>query len=352
MATAIENFQRTLLQPVSEPARGATQDSIERTAAARIQSRAEAAFTAYVEAKQPALDALPKGDVNARIAEMNRRNVEIAGDGSAQRWAEQDANDFRQIRSEVRREEVAITIAGNPSTAYKDALQRAAPDVAASVAAYDRENDRQVLNKEARKAHDLPPQSDRNVISADQAERNARAYLVQPRNKALLTHPELRPAYALEDSLRAEAAQARPISSDVARRVVATIRQVVAARIEGNQVLDANAATRTAVRYEVALASLQQAAQDKQLGRQSPPLASEHRRIVTERAEAAMQAGPGAAQGMLGARSVAISLATVDAPANQHPFLERVLAQVYEREQQRLAQRQAEPKDLGRGQER
>ena len=65
-----------------------------------------------------------------------------------------------------------------------------------------------------------------------------------------------------------------------------------------------------------------------------------------------MQAGPGAAQGMLGARSVAISLATVDAPANQHPFLERVLAQVYEREQQRLAQRQAEPKDLGRGQER
>ncbi|PLX76760.1 MAG: hypothetical protein C0607_03605 [Azoarcus sp.] len=117
-----------------------------------ISTRAELHEGAYLDAKRPDLQAFANSDVDARLAEMNRRDVEVITQESARQWAELDAADLRRIDDESRREEAALVMAGVMSARYKQALQEVAPDVAEKVAAYEHANQDGIADKEVRKA--------------------------------------------------------------------------------------------------------------------------------------------------------------------------------------------------------
>lgn len=111
-----------------------------------IEVRFQAHDEAYLAAKKPALDALPKtgsaeAQLSARLAEINKRDVEVVTPQVAARWADQDARDFVKLKTPERAEEAAMLMSDNArhSKNYADALQARSPEVASTVQRLDAE---------------------------------------------------------------------------------------------------------------------------------------------------------------------------------------------------------------------
>lgn len=119
-----------------------------------IERRAELHEAAYMQAKQPALDALPKEAGQAeRLAELRKRDVDVVPAETAQKWAEVDARDFRKLQEQGRQEDAAVTMAevARTNAAYRAAMAEKAPDVAERVQALDAANTAKVDAKDERK---------------------------------------------------------------------------------------------------------------------------------------------------------------------------------------------------------
>lgn len=149
---------RELAEQVAKAAAD-TQPKPEAETVRSIELRGELADAAYLRAKQPALDALPKqadGSValDDRLAELRKRDVEPVPAETARQWAEVDARDFRRLQEQPRQEDAAVAMAeaARTNAAYKAALNEKAPDVAERVAALDAVNDAKGASKDERKA--------------------------------------------------------------------------------------------------------------------------------------------------------------------------------------------------------
>lgn len=127
----------------------------ERRASIGIEARSIAYSNAVSAVKGDKLQAIPDGDITAKLAEMRQPETVLASDVSRQ-WAELDAREFAKLQSPERQEDAATAIAQNmrANPEYGAALQTAAPDIAATVKAYEAEDDRRVSLKETGKAMD------------------------------------------------------------------------------------------------------------------------------------------------------------------------------------------------------
>jgi hypothetical protein len=133
----------------------ADQKSIEtsdRAAQAAIVARNAQHEVAVDKVKTPELEGVE--GVNARLAITNRL-IEVNTPDEARQWAALDAADFRKIEDADRREETALLMAGIRSEYYQSGLKVAAPDVAEAVGNINRENDKRISDKEARKSADV-----------------------------------------------------------------------------------------------------------------------------------------------------------------------------------------------------
>ena len=128
----------------------------ERRASIGIEARNIAYSNAVSAVKADKLQAIPDGDITARLAEMRQPETVLASDVSRQ-WAELDAREFAKLESPERQEDAAAAIAQNmrSNPEYGAALQATAPDIAATVKAYEAEDDRRVALKETGKAMDF-----------------------------------------------------------------------------------------------------------------------------------------------------------------------------------------------------
>ncbi|MGY4831821.1 LPD7 domain-containing protein (plasmid) [Sphaerotilaceae bacterium SBD11-9] len=139
----------------------ATLDRSPKTDSARVEAmaaRANAYDSAYVEAKQPALDGLSReGDsyavLNRRLEELRKRDVEPISQKTADAWARVDAEDFKRLQHQPQVEDAAVVMAANmrDSKAYRAELTRRAPEVAQYVERLDAANTEKVVAKEDRK---------------------------------------------------------------------------------------------------------------------------------------------------------------------------------------------------------
>ena len=127
----------------------------ERRASIGIEARSIAYSNAVSAVKADKLEAIPEGDITAKLAEMRQPETVLASDVSRQ-WAELDAREFAKLQSPERQEDAATAIAQNmrANPEYGAALQATAPDIAATVKAYEAEDDRRVSLKETGKAMD------------------------------------------------------------------------------------------------------------------------------------------------------------------------------------------------------
>lgn len=127
----------------------------ERRASIGIEARSIAYSNAVSAVKADKLEAIPEGDITAKLAEMRQPETVLASDVSRQ-WAELDAREFAKLQSPERQEDAATAIAQNmrANPEYGAALQATAPDISATVKAYEAEDDRRVSLKETGKAMD------------------------------------------------------------------------------------------------------------------------------------------------------------------------------------------------------
>jgi len=123
-----------------------------------IAARANAYDAAYLAAKEPALNALPKeGDAQTqlgrRLAEMNKRDVEVVPAEVAARWAELDTHNFKQLKSQAHIEDAAAVMADNRrnNPDYDKSLKNKEPEVADEVERLDSDNAAKSNAKEIRK---------------------------------------------------------------------------------------------------------------------------------------------------------------------------------------------------------
>lgn len=152
------DFARELVERVAKDSAD-PQPKPEADIVRSIEQRAELAEAAYLRAKQPALDALPKQadgtvSVNDRLAELRKRDVEPVPPETARQWAEVDARDFRRLQELPRQEDAAVAMAETARTnaTYKATLAEKSADVAERVEALDAANTAKVVAKEERKA--------------------------------------------------------------------------------------------------------------------------------------------------------------------------------------------------------
>lgn len=144
---------RELAEQVAKAAADPTPKPEAETARA-IERRAELHEAAYLQAKQPALDAMPKEAGQAeRLAELRKRDVDVVPAETAQKWAEVDARDFRKLQEQGRQEDAAVTMAevARTNAAYRVAMAEKAPDVAERVQTLDAANTAKVEAKDDRK---------------------------------------------------------------------------------------------------------------------------------------------------------------------------------------------------------
>jgi hypothetical protein len=151
------DFARELAERVAKDAAD-PQPKPEAETVRGIEQRAALHESAYLAAKQPALDALPKeADGTARLAdrlaELRKRDVETVSPEVARQWAEVDARDFAKLQEPTKREDAAVAMAENArnSAAYSAALTVRAPEVAAEVEAIDKANSERSAAKDDRK---------------------------------------------------------------------------------------------------------------------------------------------------------------------------------------------------------
>lgn len=194
----------------------------ERRASIGIEARSIAYSNAVSAVKADKLQAIPDGDITAKLAEMRQPETVLASDVSRQ-WAELDAREFAKLQTPERQEDAATAIAQNmrANPEYGAALQTAAPDIAQTVKAYEAEDDRRVSLKETGKAMDWQ-------VMAAAAGRDADVFEVPQRDytadRAESATPKT-PAEALQSihdralDLQSEGLDIEDLTPDVAARL-------------------------------------------------------------------------------------------------------------------------------------
>ncbi len=166
------DFARELAERVAKDAAD-PQPKPEAEAVRGIEQRAALHESAYLQAKQPALDALPKDADMAdrltdRLAELRKRDVEVASPEVSRQWAEVDARDFARLQEATRQEDAAVAIAENArnNAAYKAALAEKAPEVAERVEAIDKADQQRQADKDTRKAAEFESMQAEKIAEA------------------------------------------------------------------------------------------------------------------------------------------------------------------------------------------
>ena len=194
----------------------------ERRASIGIEARSIAYSNAVSAVKADKLEAIPEGDITAKLAEMRQPETVLASDVSRQ-WAELDAREFAKLQSPERQEDAATAIAQNmrANPEYGAALQATAPDITATVKAYEAEDDRRVSLKETGKAMDYEAMAAAAGRDADVFELPRRDYTA---DRAELTTPKT-PAEALQAihdralDVHSEGLDIEDLTPDVAARL-------------------------------------------------------------------------------------------------------------------------------------
>ena len=135
--------------------------NLETAASQRIEARNIAYANAVAVAKHEKLDALPQGNIAARLEEMRKPEPGVANPELSKQWADIDAADFRKLQQPERRENTATLIATNAmsNAEYKAALITNSPDVFKEVSALEASNEEKTALKEIGKELDAQKMS-------------------------------------------------------------------------------------------------------------------------------------------------------------------------------------------------
>ena len=130
--------------------------NIEKAATQHIEARNIAYANAVLSAKQEKLDALPKGDIAARLEEMRQPEPGVASAALSKQWADIDAADFLKIQQPERQEYAATLITTNAmsNAEYKAALIANSPNIYKQVSALEASNEEKIALKEVGKDMD------------------------------------------------------------------------------------------------------------------------------------------------------------------------------------------------------
>lgn len=119
-----------------------------------LEKRSFAHEDAYLAAKAPALASLPN-EPNAKLAELNKRDVEPYTPEEMKVWVNRDLRDLELlfVQSSDRFDEACLTVAANmqAAPAYKSMLDELSPDMAKIIGEVEAENERLIAVKEASK---------------------------------------------------------------------------------------------------------------------------------------------------------------------------------------------------------
>lgn len=179
----------------------------------------------------------------------------------------------------------------------------------------------------------------------------ARAYLTQPREAALSAHRQLEVAYRAEEQLRAELAEAGPLSKAVQLKVENTIRQSIAASIARGVEPVPTPRTVEALRIQVAYDNSEHAIGARRLDPASTlNLSARDRELLVRYAEHQVQAATGKsgeAELQVRAHDIASNIGRLDLPRSANPFRDPRLIEAYATEQAaaRTAGRSAPSRD-------
>lgn len=132
-----------------DPAEDASQRAVRS-----IELRNIGFSNAMVAAKHEKLNALPKGDIASRLAELRRPEPGVLTPDVTRQWAALDVREFRKIRDDHGRETAAINMATNAyaNPMYGSVLAEQFPDVAAMVAKLNADDEQKMWAKEERKS--------------------------------------------------------------------------------------------------------------------------------------------------------------------------------------------------------
>lgn len=130
--------------------------NLEKAASQHIEARSIAYANAVAAAKHEKLDALPQGNIAARLEEMQKPEPGVANPELSKQWADIDAADFLKLQQPERREYAATLIATNAinNAEYKAALKTNSPDVFKEVSALEASNEEKIALKEISKEID------------------------------------------------------------------------------------------------------------------------------------------------------------------------------------------------------
>lgn len=112
---------------------------LEAMATRHLEARYMGYSNLVVAAKQDKLDALPKGDIAARLNEMRQPEPPLTSQALSKQWANIDASDFIKLQQPERQEYAASLLAMNATTnaEYKATLIANFPDVYKQVTALE-----------------------------------------------------------------------------------------------------------------------------------------------------------------------------------------------------------------------
>lgn len=176
---------------------------------------------------------------------------------------------------------------------------------------------------------------DASKQTPEQNKADKQAYLTLPRDQAEKA-PRVAAAHHAADALRRVADQAQPRNEKVAEQVDKVIQNTVIQRLETGRPLEIDRPMVEAVRYNVALKSLDNALSQQIIDAKPQQLHPEHRDILVTRAEGVMRAIDGrvpmvqpVSQAQKEAQLIAQRLATLDGPKAQAPFRHNELTKTY-----------------------
>lgn len=165
----------------------------------------------------------------------------------------------------------------------------------------------------------------------------ARAFIQQPRQEAIKSHPVLERAYAAQDRMNAVMNESRPNSPEVSQQVGTMIRDSVAMRVNNGMNPAPNDRMLADIRSQVAHRSLDAAIKDR--GMEHPKgltITPEQRSLIVQQAEGRMadRGTSPLANERIEARLTANGIAALDYPNANNPFKDKELGKIYERAQQ------------------
>lgn len=195
---------------------------------------------------------------------------------------------------------------------------------------------------------------DASKQTPEQNKADAKAFATLPRDQAE-RNPRAAAAHQAADTLKRVAEQAQPRNEKVAEQVHKVIQNTMQQRLESGKPIEIDRPMVEAVRFNVALKSLDNALTDQMVSAKAQPLNQQHRDILVNRAEGVMRAIDGKvsmalppSQAQKEAQVIAQRLAVLDGPKAQAPFKHNELSKTYREAQATPQTANARGKDNGR----